>query len=103
VTPMFPRALVEASVARGVKERPPVPGWRYVAFAVHTPTEVSAHAEGKLLMQDVIREQIGVDDCATLLRRYGIKELVGAPDEGQGDSLAHATCGALLLGEGTAR
>ena len=86
----------------GVKERPPVPGWRYVAFVVHPlhpgPCVLAiAHSEGRNRVLDVIRESITVADCSALVKRYGIDRVVGAPDEGGNDSLAHAAAGALTL------
>jgi hypothetical protein len=89
-------------ITSGVTERPPVPGWRYVAFVVHPPQPgpvilALAHAEGRKRVLDVIREGIAIADCAALVKRYGIDRVVGATDEGEGDSLAHAAAGALSL------
>jgi hypothetical protein len=94
--------MVEGAVTSGVKERPPVPGMSYVAFVVHPPRRgpvvlAIAHAEGVELIVDVVREAIEVEDCAQLVKTYGIDGVTGAPDEGEGDSLAHAVCGALDL------
>jgi hypothetical protein len=80
-------------VTPGVKERPPVPGFRYAAFVVHPPSPgpvilAIAHREGRNGILDVIRESIEVGTSAELLKRYGIGRVVGAPDEG--DGLAHA-------------
>ena len=98
--------LVKRAITPGVTERPPVPGFSYVAFVVHPPRPgpvvlAIAHHDRKRakLVLDATGESVGVDDCARLLKRYGISQVTGAPDEGEGDSLAHAICGALLLAE----
>jgi hypothetical protein len=96
-------AKIAAAVEPGVTERPPVAGFSYVAFAVHPrqpgrPIVLAiAHRDGEMLVLDAIRERIGVEDAAHLVKQYGIDSITGAPDEGGDDSLAHAACGALLL------
>ncbi len=96
------RDMVASAVQPGVLERPPVFGWSYVAFVVRPqhpgPVVLAiAHREGTKVVLDAIRESISVADCAILVKRYGITHVTGAPDEGQGDSLAYAACGAMLL------
>jgi hypothetical protein len=81
-------------------ERPPVPGWSYAAFVVHPlrpgPVVLAiAHCEGTKLVLDVLRENITIEECCGVVKRYGIWRVTGAREEG--DSLAHATLGALLL------
>jgi hypothetical protein len=96
------RDMVDRAADRGAQERPPVPGWAYVAFVVHphgaAPVVLAiAHREGTKAVLDVIRESISVADSAGLVKRYGITKVTSAPDEGQGDSLAHAACGAMVI------
>jgi hypothetical protein len=98
---MFESAL-RVSVTPGVKERPHVPGWRYVAFVLHPlhpgPIVIAiAHVEGCKRVLDVARNGISIDDSAALLKRYGIDRITGAVDDGEGDALAHAVAGALVL------
>jgi hypothetical protein len=94
-------AAIAAAITPGVKERPPVPGWRYVAFVVHPPRGLCvlaiAHPEGRNVVLDVVKDGLSVEVCCDLLKRYGISSVTAAPDEGGGDSLAHAACGALVL------
>ena len=94
------RAALDRAIDPGVTERPPVPGWRYVAFVLHPPapgpiTLAIAHAEGHDRVLDVIRDGLTIDESAALLRRYGIDSIVGAEDAGDGLNLAHAALGAL--------
>lgn len=83
----------------GVTERAPIPGVRYHGFIVHPrhPGPVTlaiAHRAG----EDLCRDGLRVDDCAALLKRYRINEVIGADDECDGGtSLAHAALGALHL------
>ena len=53
-------------------------------------------------MLDIVREASGVAESARLMRRYGISTVVGALDEGDGCSLAHAACGAMVEGRASA-
>jgi hypothetical protein len=101
------RSAIDRAVTPSVKERPPVFGWSYVAFAVHSahpgPVVLAiAHAEGRDCVLDVLRESITIEDSVPLLERYGITKVVGAPDEGDGDNLPHATAGAIGLAAGIA-
>jgi hypothetical protein len=96
-------------VTPGLRERPPVEGWDYVAFAVHPTarepiTAVAiAHAEGNHILLDAVRENISVADCCALLHRYGIAGLTGGLDEGGDDGLMHAVAGATTLAAKQAR
>jgi hypothetical protein len=100
---MITRADIEACVTKGVTERPPVAGFKYVAFAVHPPTPgllcalAIAHPRGRTSVVDLVREDISVADSAALLKRYGISEITGAVTEGGGYDLAHAVAGAISL------
>ena len=91
---------IEACVDKGVSERPPVEGVKYVAFTVHPPLPGNLHAlaiahrDGEKLVQDVIREDISVPDAAALVKSYGITKVTGTVGDVEG-ALAHATMGAL--------
>jgi hypothetical protein len=84
------REVVEACVDRGVHERAPVSGIRYVAFidpsggSSDSMTLAIAHCEGERAILDCLRErrppfspdEVVVEFCATL-RSYGISSVRG--------------------------
>jgi hypothetical protein len=97
---MFRPEDIERAIDRGVTERQPVPGLRYVGFIVHPSrpgpvTLAIAHREGGLAVQDVIRDGLSVADCAVILRRYGIDRVGGMTDDDPTVNLALACCGAI--------
>lgn len=84
------RESVAACVSPGVRERPPVPGGRYVAFvdpsggSADSMTLAIAHAEGDDAVLDAVREAIPpfspeavVATFAALIRSYGIRSVTG--------------------------
>lgn len=82
---------IAACVADGVRERVPVPGSRYCAFAdpaggsgADSFTIAIAHLDGDRAVLDVVRAwsppfnpSEAIDEAANLLRRYGLTECVG--------------------------
>jgi hypothetical protein len=75
---------------------------RYVAFAVHSPEPgpllavAIAHRENGDIVVEAVKEHISVDDCAAVLKGYGISRVhgdVGDPS----DAGAHAVLGAINL------
>jgi hypothetical protein len=99
VKPMV-KAFNRASVP-GVNERPPMPGFSYVAFAVHEDSGplkgfAIAHKNGEKFVVDVVRQGITVDESAELMKRYGIDTVTAAPHEGGDDAMAHAVAGAIV-------
>jgi hypothetical protein len=91
---------VEACTSKGVTERPPVAGVRYEAFTVYPPNPgklyalTIAHRDGEMLVQDLIREDISVEDATDVLRRYGITKITGAVGDKE-DALMHALAGVV--------
>lgn len=89
---------VESCVDKGVTERPPVEGVSYAAFAVRprNPGNLLAlaigHRDGEMYILDVVKDDISIDDAATVLKRYGITKLTGAEGD-EADALAHAAAG----------
>jgi hypothetical protein len=92
--------MLERCTDKGVKERPPVAGVTYAAFAVHPPYPGNllgvaiAHRAGDKFVVDLVRGDISVDDACAVLKRYGIAEVIGAVGE-EDCALAHAVCGVL--------
>jgi hypothetical protein len=93
---------VEASVDRGVKERPPVAGILYAAFAVHPPEPGNllalavAHCGDDKYIVDVIKDDISVVDAAAVLHSYGVTQVTGDVGD-EADALAHAVAGVVNL------
>jgi hypothetical protein len=94
---------IERCIIREDGELPPVPGHSYVAFVVH-PRQAGAialaiaHKDGDTFVVDLCRDGLTVQQAADLAKAYGISEVTGADDEGDGSvSLAHAVCGAINL------
>jgi hypothetical protein len=91
---------IDHLIDRGVTERRPLTGVRYVGFVVHPnkpgPVVLAiAHCEGGTIVQDMIRDGLTIADAANLLKAYGILDVEGAVSEGDGLDLAHATLGAI--------
>jgi hypothetical protein len=94
------RDVIEACVNKGVTERRPVKGVRYVAFCVHPahPGNLYAlaigHRDGEKLVIDLVREEIGGKDSCVILKRYHIPRIVGDFGDKAG-ALAHAVSGVI--------
>jgi hypothetical protein len=91
--------MIDECTDHGVSERPPKPGVTYYAFSVSPPTPgpvvlAIAHCERDLVVQDVLREEITIEDAVRLMKRYGISYVTGAQSDGDGLDVAHATMGA---------
>ena len=90
---------VERCVTKGVKERPPIAGVKYVAFAVHPPHPGNllgfaiAH-RGEKFVVDLVKADISVADASAIMDRYGISRVAAAVGE-EADALAHAVAGAV--------
>jgi hypothetical protein len=95
-------AALERCVNHGVTERPPVPGQRYVAFAVHSrqPGPIAlaiAHRAGEQRILDLCRDGLTIAQSAELIKAYGVDKVTGAVSDNDGCDLAHAALGALNL------
>lgn len=90
VSAFIDRDVVEACVARGVYEREPKPGQKYVAFvdpsggSNDSMTMAIAHAEGEVATLDMIRErkppfspEATVAEFCADLKRYGVDRVTG--------------------------
>ena len=93
---------IEACTDKGVKERPPIAGVAYAAFAIH-PVEPGnllalavAHRGGDKFIVDVVKDDISVRDAAAVLHRYGISRVTGDVGD-ESDALAHAVAGVIHL------
>ena len=78
--------VIDACVDPGVTDRPPVPGHRYLAFAVHPHqpgpiTLAIGHSEGEVRILDLIRDGLTVQQAADLMHAYGIDQVTGAAND----------------------
>ncbi|MDK2745308.1 MAG: hypothetical protein NDI90_20600 [Nitrospira sp. BO4] len=88
---LLPREAIEACVASGRRELPPVPGVRYVAFVdpaggsgQDSMTMAVAHADGRDVLLDAIREvkppfspEATVEEFGVFLRTYRVTRVHG--------------------------
>jgi hypothetical protein len=90
------RETVLACVDRGVIERPPKAGIRYMIFTdpsggtTDSMCAAVAHVEDDVVVIDAVREirapfdpESAVDELATLFKAYGVRETVGDRYSGQ--------------------
>src|SRR5829696_910074 len=87
---LVPSEIVDACIARGVRERPRALGTRYVAFvdpsggSADSFTLAIAHREGEVAVLDAVRERKPpfspedvVKEFAVLLKSYGVTKVEG--------------------------
>ena len=89
---------IERCTDKGVKERPPIKNVAYAGHVVQRRAGIPlamaiVHRVGERFVIDLVRTDVSIAECVSLLQRYGARVSGAVGDEA--DCLADAVAGAI--------